>query len=182
MMDEMEYLSRSSFPSRLSRLHLWSWDSRMMSRHRRIPKQQSVWKSASISSHSLLLLCVSCQGCEDICQGGLVRWPHLVKKSFKAIFGERTTFDYIVITTITFTATTFCRAESWLPQSGSSSWVRETGEAEVLRTVAAAAMVCVEVAIQGSGRWDTKASRWGGERRTFCSDWKGNLSVEHNNI
>ncbi len=165
--------SRSCCPSRLSRPHLWSWQSRMCRcwyYHK--PKQQSGWTPASISSHSPLLWFRSCPCCEGSRQGGLVRQPHL---QF-----SRWTQNYF--STLTFTATAFCRAKwgvHWLPESGSSGRVGSTSHVNV--TLAAAAFgnkwrllsatnaTIVIAAVLGSSRCDTKEVRCWRHWRTF---WK----------
>ena len=154
---DLQRSRRSCCPSRLSRPHPWSWQSRMSSDwYNHKYQQKSGWTQASISSHSQLLLYASCQGCEDRVQGGLLSWRHLwLSRWAKNYFSP-----------LTFTATAFCRAKCRLPESSSSGRVGDTRKCEVLRTMVAAAMFGI-VAILGSSRWYTKVARFWRQRRTF---------------
>ena len=64
--------SRSSCPSRLSRLHPWFWQSHMdrwWCCHS--PEHQSGWTATAVLSHSPLLLFLSSSGCLSSCHQGI---------------------------------------------------------------------------------------------------------------
>ena len=135
---------RSSCPSRLSRLHLWLWQSRMRRyrvHHKAKPKRR--WTPASIASHSRLVSSLSCQGCQDSCWGSLARQRHLWERVSDNIEFKKMLPN--LSPPLTLGATAFCRAKWMMPKSGSSCWVEYTSKTEPrwIWALAAAALITI---------------------------------------